>query len=111
MGELARLFSQVDAVTFVTVFTAIYGVAAAGGFLTHRGAGGWRAVGAVTLVAVAVADAAADAALLNTTVGGNLDTALGVAAAIGACVLAGYFWTHRTATPNPLGSDRRPFDY
>lgn len=94
------------------VFAALEAAAAAVGFGTHRaGSVGARVLGAAALALITTLDAVVATFFLEQTVAGRLDTALSVAIAAGACVCAAYFWTYRTAIPDPLGSNRRPLDY
>jgi len=94
------------------LFAGLDAAGAAVGFGTHRaGSVGARALGAGVLAGLTLVDALVATFVLEQSVVGRLDTALSVAIAAGACVCAAYFWTYRTAIPDPLGSDKRPFDY
>lgn len=91
---------------------ALQAAVAAIGFGTHRaGSVPARALGALTLAAMTLLDTFIAAFVLDQTPLAWFDTVLALAVAAGACVCAAFFWTYRTAIPNPLGSDRRPFDY
>lgn len=97
--------------TTVTLLAGLFAAAAVVGFVTHRGSVAARVFGACTLLVVSLVEAAASAFLLDAPLAMDADTVLSVAIAAASLVVAAYFWTHRTATPNPLGSGTRRFDY
>jgi len=94
-----------------SLFAGIYAAAAVVGLATYRGGVGARAAGAGALGAVAIVETVAVAAFFDTTVAVHADTVLSLAIAAAAGIFAAFFWSYRTATPKPLGSDKRPFDY
>ncbi|MEO1102251.1 MAG: hypothetical protein AAFW98_00740, partial [Pseudomonadota bacterium] len=94
-----------------SILAGLYAATAFVGFLTYRGGVGARVAGATVLGVATLCELVASAVVLDVTVAGALDTVLSIAVAAGAGVLAAFFWTYRTATPNPLGADKRPFDY
>lgn len=95
----------------VATVTGVSAVLAAIGILSHRGSIGFRVFGAVTLAVATVAELLLDALVLAHPVGTWIDLIAAVALAAAALVLAAFHWSHRTATPNPLGGDSRPLDY
>ncbi len=95
-----------------SIIAACYAVGAVVGLATHRlGEVRARVIGAVVLLALTVLEAIAATFVLDRSVLTQLDTLLSVVLALGTCVCAAYFWTYRTAVPDPLGGDKRPLDY
>ncbi|GAB5375599.1 MAG: hypothetical protein AcusKO_20610 [Acuticoccus sp.] len=90
---------------------ALYAIVAVIGFATHRGSVGARVLGAAALAAVVLIDLALYASVLQQSLRNGLDQGLSLLFAVAACVCAAFFWTYRTAAPNPLGGDKRPLDY
>jgi hypothetical protein len=117
----------VIAVLIMTVPTAVLGsdapmalagiaagvcaAAAALGIIAHRGGVGLRVTGAVVFLVVALLEAAGSLLLVTVPLAARLDAGFGVLVAGGTCLLAAFYWTRRTASPNPLGPGGRPFDY
>ncbi|MEM9221087.1 MAG: hypothetical protein AAGB11_01625 [Pseudomonadota bacterium] len=95
----------------VSLLTGLFAAAALAGFLTYRGGVGARVVGALVLSLVCIAETLANALVLHASLATRFDTVLSIAVAAGAGLLSAFFWTYRTAAPNPLGADKRPFDY
>ncbi|WMS41119.1 hypothetical protein RDV64_13615 [Acuticoccus sp. MNP-M23] len=98
-------------ITTVVLLASLFGAASVVGFITHRGSVPSRVFGASTLLMVSLVEAAASAFLLDAPLAMDADTALSVVIAAAGLVAAAFFWTHRTATPNPLGSGNSRFDY
>lgn len=86
-------------------------LAAAMGLAAVRGGVGWRFAAALIFLAVTLTEAVGNTLILNVPLLQSADTGLSVLIAGGTVVLAAFYWTRRTASPNPLGSDGRPFDY
>ncbi len=97
--------------TTAALMAGLFATASAVGFITHRGSVAARVFGACTLLVVSLVEAAEIAFLIDAPAAMDVDTALSVVLAAASLVVAAYFWTHRTATPNPLGSGTRRFDY
>lgn len=98
--------------TLPTIIAACYAVAGVIGLATHRLAEvRARVIGTVVLVLVTLLEALAGTFMLHSSVVRHLDTLLSLLIAVGACVCAAFFWTYRTAVPDPLGGDKRPLDY
>lgn len=96
--------------SLASISVALYALAAVVGIVTHRGAVPARVAGALILAVVAIFETV-NAIFVIGGAGAILDALVSVAVAAVASVFAAFFWTYRTATPNPLGSDKRPFDY
>ena len=97
--------------SIAATYGVLYAVAALVGVVTHRGSVGARVTGALMLAVVGIFETVGSAVLLDGSSPMVIDSAVAVAVAALAGVFAAFFWTYRTATPNPLGSDKRPFDY
>lgn len=97
--------------TTVSMFAGLCAAASVAGFVTHRGSVGWRAIGAGALAAASIMEVSFRAAYAPFSILGVLDAAVSVATAAATALIAAYFWIYRTATPSPLGRDKRPFDY
>ena len=95
----------------VALLAGLYLAVAAFGLAAYRGPVGWRVAGALIFAAMSLAEGLASLFLVDAPLVMRLDTGLAIAIACGALVLAAFHWSHRTATPNPLGGDARPFDY
>ncbi|MEM0909141.1 MAG: hypothetical protein AAGJ94_17375 [Pseudomonadota bacterium] len=95
----------------VSVLGALYATAALVGLATHRAGVMARVVGALVLGVVSLVEVIMSGFVLNASLAMRVDAVLALALAAAAGVFAAFFWTYRTATPNPLGSDKRPFDY
>lgn len=93
------------------VFVGAYLAAGLVGLVTWRGRIAWKVAGAVTLASVAIFDLATEMFLLDASAATLVDTALGGAVALATIMLAAFYWTHRSATPNPLGGKGPPFSY
>lgn len=81
------------------------------GWYAHRGSVPLRVTGAVVLALAAVVQAILSVFVLDVPVLAQLDNGLAIVVAAATLVFAAFHWTHRTATPNPLGGDSRPLDY
>jgi hypothetical protein len=81
------------------------------GLVAYRGGVGWRVAGALVFAAIAVAETVANGLILEASLATRADTALSVLLAGATVILAAFYWTRRTATPDPLGPRGRPFDY
>ena len=77
----------------------------------YRGGVRWRIAGAAVFLVVTLVEALGNAIVLDVPPVQRFDTGLSVIVAGGTVLLAAFYWTRRTASPNPLGSDSRPFDY
>jgi len=86
-------------------------LATAMGLAAVRGGVGWRFAAALIFLAITLMEAAGNALVLDVSLFQMADTGLSVLIAGGTVVLAAFYWTRRTTSPNPLGSDGRPFDY
>lgn len=91
--------------------TGTLAVVAAIGIAAYRGGVGWRVTGAAVFLLMTLVEALGSALVLNVSLLQRFDTGLSVIIAGGTVLLAAFYWTRRTASPNPLGSDGRPFDY
>ena len=108
----AQIVGSAAGPTLPIIIAACYAVAGAIGLATHRLAEvRARVLGTLVLVLVTVLEALAGTFMLHRGVVEQLDTLLSVLIAVGACVCAAFFWTYRTAVPDPLGGDKRPLDY
>lgn len=81
------------------------------GLVAYLGGVGWRVAGALVFTAATIVEALAHGLVLQTPLAAQLDTGLSVLVAGATVVLAAFYWTRRTATPNPLRPGGRPFDY
>ncbi|MEM8551581.1 MAG: hypothetical protein AAGF45_04320 [Pseudomonadota bacterium] len=97
--------------TAVSAFASICGVCAVLGFVSHRGSLGLRVAGACAFALASVIEVTFRAAYAPTTVITVVDAIASIALAAATGLIAAYFWIYRTATPSPLGRDKRPFDY
>jgi len=86
-------------------------LATAMGLAAVRGGAAWRMAAGVVFLLVTLTEALGNALVLDVSLVQRFDTGLSVLIAGGTVVLAAFYWTRRTASPNPLGSDGRPFDY
>jgi len=93
------------------IATGVCAVVAAIGLAAYRGGVGWRIAGAAVFLVVTLVEALGNAIVLDVPPVQRFDTGLSVIVAGGTVLLAAFYWTRRTASPNPLGSDSRPFDY
>lgn len=95
----------------IGIFSAAAVVLAFIGWVTHRGSVGVRVSGTVVLAIAAVAEALLGLFAFSISTLARVDNGVGVLVAAAALVLAAFHWSHRTATPDPLGSNTRPLDY
>ncbi|WP_108662405.1 hypothetical protein [Acuticoccus kandeliae] len=94
------------------IAAALYALLALIGFVAYRGSVAWRVGGAVVFSAAALVELIVNTVVSHAGALRTMDTLLSVAIAAALMILAAFHWTHRTATPNPLGSsDGRPYDY
>lgn len=107
----AAVIGQPGPAWLVAVLAGTFAVLATLGILSHRGSVALRVTGAVTLALASIAELVLNVFVLSVPITTRLDTAASVLIAAAAVVLAAFHWTHRTATPNPLGGDTRPIDY
>ncbi|MEM7693457.1 MAG: hypothetical protein AAF318_03340 [Pseudomonadota bacterium] len=91
--------------------TGLYVAAGLLGLITHRGRVGWRVLGTFALAVVAVVEIVANATVLAVPPLAVADTFVSLAMTAIAIICTAFFWNYRTATPKPLGSDTKPFDY
>ncbi|MCF3932333.1 hypothetical protein L1787_02755 [Acuticoccus sp. M5D2P5] len=93
------------------IATALYALVALIGFLAYRGGVGWRVGGTLVFAVATLTETVMNAAFIGAGAMRTFDTLLSVAIAAAMMILAAFHWTYRTATPNPLGSTGRPYDY
>ncbi|MBJ3775354.1 hypothetical protein [Acuticoccus mangrovi] len=107
----AAIFGADASLTQRIAFAALFVAVAVVGIVSHRGSVGWRFAGALVYAAAALLEAAASLFVWEVSQTALIDTVFTVLLAGVTIILAAFYWTRRTATPNPLGGDGRPFDY